>query len=150
MAVYNGGRYLPEAIESILAQTFTDFEFLILDDGSTEDVLRALREYELKDPRVKVRSRPNKGLTRSLNELFAWSSGEFLARMDSDDVALPERFALQVEALRRDPSLVCVGGTFQLIDGEGRVLTTLKPPPDHAEIQRRRWPATGRSATRPR
>lgn len=136
MSVYNGRKYVAEAIESILAQTFADFEFLILDDGSKDDSLPILRRCEEKDERVKVISRPNKGLTRTLNELLALSKGEFVARMDCDDVALPERFAIQVKALRDDPALVCVGGAFQLIDGEGRLLTTLHPPADDADIQK--------------
>ena len=136
MSVYNGGRFVGEAVDSILGQTFGDFEFLILDDGSKDGSVEILRRYEKQDPRIKLTVRPNKGLTKTLNELFAKSTGRFIARMDCDDVALPERFALQLEALRADPSLACVGGCFQLIDGEGRALTVLKPPTDDAEIQR--------------
>jgi len=136
MSVYNGRRYVGEAIESILAQTFADFEFLIIDDGSTDDSLRILERYAAQDQRIRLTSRPNKGLTRTLNELFAQSRGAFLARMDCDDVAMPRRFEQQLDALRADPGLVCVGGYFQLIDGDGRALTVLRPPTDDAEIQR--------------
>jgi len=136
MSVYNGQQFVAEAIESILAQTFGDFEFLIIDDGSKDESTAIVRRYELKDKRIKFVSRANKGLTKTLNEMFAMSRGEFIARMDCDDVALPERFALQVQALRDDPSLACVGGNFQLIDGDGRLLTTLRPPPDDATIQK--------------
>ncbi len=136
MSVYNGQTYVAEAVESILAQTFGEFEFLIIDDGSKDDSPAIVRRYEQKDKRIKFVSRTNKGLTKTLNELFAKSRGEFVARMDCDDVALPQRFALQVEALGKDPGLVCVGGNFQLIDGQGRLLTTLRPPPDDATIQK--------------
>lgn len=136
MSVYNGGRYVGPAVESILAQTFGDFEFLILDDGSKDGSADVVRQYAAKDPRIKFTARGNKGLTKTLNELFAQSTGEFIARMDCDDVALPDRFAVQLAALRADPGLACVGGCFQLIDGEGRALTVLKPPTDDAEIQR--------------
>lgn len=136
MSVYNGQKYVAEAIESILRQTFGDFEFLILDDGSKDSSMEILRRYEAKDKRIKLTSRPNKGLTKTLNELFAQSTGALLARMDCDDVALPERFAMQVKAMRDDPALACVGGAFQLIDGEGRLLTTLHPPTDDADIQK--------------
>jgi glycosyltransferase involved in cell wall biosynthesis len=136
MSVYNGQRFVAEAIESILAQTFADFEFLIIDDGSKDESPAIVRRYEQKDKRVNFLSRRNKGLTKTLNEMLAMSRGQFLARMDCDDVALPDRFALQAQALRDDPGLACVGGNFQLIDGEGRLLTTLRPPPDDATIQK--------------
>lgn len=136
LSVFNGRPFLADAIESILAQTFSDFEFLILDDGSTDGSLDVLRSYEEQDRRIMVHTRENRGVPRSLNELFARSSGAFIAKMDSDDVALPKRFELQLNALRADRDLVCVGGYFQLIDGQGRELTTLKPPIDDAEIQR--------------
>ena len=136
MSVYNGEAFVGQAVESILAQTFGDFEFLVLDDGSKDASLDVLRPYAERDKRIKLTTRPNKGLTKTLNELFAQSTGDFIARMDCDDVALPDRFATQLAALRSDPALVCVGGCFQLIDADGRVLTTLKPPADDAEIQR--------------
>jgi glycosyltransferase involved in cell wall biosynthesis len=136
MSVYNGQRFVADAIESILAQTFGDFEFLIIDDGSTDESPAIVGRYQQKDKRINFVRRANKGLTPTLNELLASSRGEFIARMDCDDVALPDRFAMQVRALREDPSLACVGGNFQLIDGQGRLLTTLRPPPDDASIQK--------------
>ena len=135
MSVYNGERYLRPAVEGILAQTFTDFEFVIIDDGSKDSSPTILREYAARDPRVKLTIRGNKGLTVTLNEAFAQSRGKYLARMDCDDVALPERFARQVSLLDANPDVVCTGGYFQLIDGAGRLLTTLRPPTDDAEIQ---------------
>ena len=84
---------------------------------------------------MKLTLRENKGLTVTLNEAFAQSRGKYLARMDCDDVALPDRFAKQVELLDANPDVVCTGGYFQLIDGAGRLLTTLRPPTDDAEIQ---------------
>jgi glycosyltransferase involved in cell wall biosynthesis len=136
MSVYNGQQFLAEAIESILAQTLGDFEFLIIDDGSKDASAQMVRGYEQKDKRITFLSRPNKGLTKTLNEMLAMSRGEFIARMDCDDVAMPGRFEVQVRALRDDPGLACVGGNFQLIDGQGRLLTTLRPPPDDAAIQK--------------
>ena len=104
MPVYNAERYAVAAIESILGQTLGDFEFLILDDGSTDSSLEILRRYAGLDPRIRVTSRPNRGVAASLNELVNQSRGEFLARMDADDIAVPERFARQVEYLRAAPS----------------------------------------------
>src|SRR3954468_5693657 len=114
LAVYNARRYLRQAIDSILAQTFTDFEFIIIDDGSTDDTLAILREYEKRDGRIRLISRPNKGLTTTLNEGLALARGEFLARMDGDDVALPTRFEKQVTYLRDHPECVLVGSRVLL------------------------------------
>ena len=135
MSVYNGERYLREAVDSILAQTFGDFEFLIIDDGSTDASAAILREYAARDARVKLTVRENKGLTVTLNEAFAQSRGRYLARMDCDDVALPTRFAAQAALLDGNAEVACTGGWFQLIDGAGRLLTTLRPPADDAAIQ---------------
>jgi glycosyltransferase involved in cell wall biosynthesis len=135
MSVYNGERYLAPAVDSILAQTYHDFELIVIDDGSKDSSPTILQEYAKRDPRVKLTLRGNKGLTVTLNEAFAQSTGKYLARMDCDDVALPERFARQVELLDADPDVVCTGGYFQLIDGAGRLLTTLRPPTTDAEIQ---------------
>ena len=80
MSVYNAERYLFMSIPSILAQTFTDFEFIIIDDGSTDRSNQILQDYARKDNRVRLISRPNKGLTASLNEGLKLARGEFIAR----------------------------------------------------------------------
>ena len=89
MPVYNAERYVAEAVESILDQTLGDFEFLIVDDGSTDGSRRILERYAARDPRIRLASRPNTGYLVALNEMLAAARGEFIARMDSDDVALP-------------------------------------------------------------
>ena len=96
-------KYVAEAVESILNQTLGDFEFLILDDGSTDGSLEILRRYADRDPRIHLTSRANKGVVASLNELLDQARGEFIARMDADDVAMPERFQKQVDFLRATP-----------------------------------------------
>lgn len=136
MSVYNASRYLREAVESILSQTFRDFEFIIIDDGSTDASPQLLREFAARDPRVRLSVRDNKGLTVTLNQALAQARGEFVARMDCDDVALPDRFQKQLDYLRSDPSLVCIGGHFELIDDKGRLLTRLRPPSDDQAIQK--------------
>ncbi|MDB5294889.1 MAG: hypothetical protein JWO31_872 [Phycisphaerales bacterium] len=135
MSVYNGGRYLEPALDSLLAQTFRDVEFVIVDDGSKDDSPAVLRRYAERDPRIKLTVRANKGLTKTLNECFTQARGEFLARMDCDDVCYPDRFEKQVAFLRANPEVVCAGGAFDLIDEEGRLLTRLRPPTDDATIQ---------------
>ncbi|MBN2301281.1 MAG: glycosyltransferase family 2 protein, partial [Lentisphaerae bacterium] len=90
MAVYNGERYVREAINSILGQTFADFEFLIINDGSTDHSRELISSYH--DPRLRlIDNDHNLGLTKSLNRGIAAARGEYLARMDADDVSVPER-----------------------------------------------------------
>jgi glycosyltransferase involved in cell wall biosynthesis len=137
VAFYNAERYLREAIESIVAQTFSDFEFVIVDDGSRDGSLAILRAYEARDQRFKIISRPNKGLTVSLNEALGVCRGEFIARMDADDVAAPERFAKQIAFLRSHPDVVVVGGSVELIDPYGVHIGIVNYPPDHEEIDKR-------------
>src|SRR5687768_645866 len=137
MSVYNGERYLAAAMDSILAQSFRDFELIVIDDGSKDSSPAILQDYARRDSRVKLTIRANNGLTLTLNEAFAQSRGKYLARMDGDDIALPNRFARQVEFLDATPAVACVGGYFHLIDGAGRLLTTLRPPTDDAGIQQK-------------
>lgn len=135
MPVYNSERYLAQAIESILAQTFTDFEFLIADDGSTDRSLKILHRYAASDPRIQVTSQENRGIARTRNYLLHQASGPLLAVMDADDIALPERFALQVAFLQSHPQVVCVGGAQDWIDEDGRRLFHLDVKQEDAQIQ---------------
>jgi glycosyltransferase involved in cell wall biosynthesis len=135
MAVYNGQEYLRAAVDSILAQTFTDFEFIIIDDGSSDQSLSILKEYENRDKRIRLISRPNKGLTKSLNEGVALAKGQYIARMDSDDVALTERFEKQVALLHAMPDLVAIGGAVQRIDARGTPMNGPDTPISHEEIE---------------
>lgn len=97
LPVYNGEKFLAEAINSILAQTFPDFELILLNDGSTDGSLKILQEYEQLDPRVRLISRENRGLVSTLNESIDIARGEWIARMDQDDIALPQRLERQLE-----------------------------------------------------
>lgn len=118
MSVYNGEKYLREAIDSILNQTFTDFEFIIINDGSTDDTLKIIKSY--KDPRIVLISRKNKGLVASLNEGIEKARGKYIARMDADDISLATRFEEQIKLLNKDSNLVLVGTGLMFIDKEGR------------------------------
>jgi glycosyltransferase involved in cell wall biosynthesis len=137
MPVYNAERFLVEAVESIVTQTFTDFEFLIVDDGSTDASLAILRKYAARDPRIRLISRPNTGIAVALNEMLQLARGEFVARMDSDDVSLPDRFERQVAFLRANPDVLAVGGAYTITDQNGGELTTIRPPEQDPEIQAR-------------
>lgn len=116
MSVYNGAQYLKEAIESILNQTFSDFEFIIINDASTDSSRKIITGY--KDPRiVLVDNAANLGLTRSLNKGLNLAQGEYIARMDSDDICLPDRLIKQVQFMDANPEIgVC--GTWVKIIGE--------------------------------
>ena len=135
MAVHNAEAYLDAAVKSILNQSFTDFEFIIIDDGSTDGSRNKLGEYSRKDNRVRLISRANKGLTPSLNEGLKLARGQYIARMDADDVASPVRLGLQVQYLYDHPQVSLLGGAYELIDDAGRLLTTIVPPTDDATLQ---------------
>lgn len=120
MSVYNGREYLAAAIESILAQTFADFEFLIINDGSTEPVEDIIKRYD--DKRIVLLSQPNAGLTRTLNRGIGVAGGRFIARMDADDISSPLRLERQIERLRSNRSLDIVGSFFEVIGAQEQVV----------------------------
>lgn len=137
MPVYDAERYVAQAVDSILGQTFADFEFLIIDDGSHDRSREILEAYALRDSRIHLTSRPNTGYTAAVNEMLQRAQGEFVARMDADDIALPERFERQVKYLRAHVDVVAVGTAVQLIDAAGRYLGDAHAGMDHDEIERR-------------
>jgi len=119
MPVYNAEKFLKEAIESILRQTFTSFEFIIINDGSTDSSLEIIEEFAKRDSRIKYINRKNKGLIESLNEGIEISQGKYIARMDSDDVSFPKRLEVQYEFLEQNSEYVVVGSRVILIDEDG-------------------------------
>ncbi len=116
MSVYNGERFLVPAIESVLAQTFGDYEFLILDDGSKDSTPDILRDYAARDSRIRPIIRENRGLVASLNQLLAEARAPLVARMDADDICQPERFARQFAFLAENPDYGVVGSWSEDID----------------------------------
>ena len=135
LPVYNASRYVGGAVESILRQTHREFEFLILDDGSRDDSLAILRRFEQLDSRVRVISRPNTGIVGALNELVASAKGEWLFRMDADDVARPERFERQLAYIGANPDCVALGSRALFIDPDGSPLVDFIDCFDHADIE---------------
>src|SRR5262245_39958720 len=106
MPAYNGERFVVEAVRSILAQTFRDFELIVVDDGSTDRTAELVAAEQSRDPRVVVHRQPsNQGFRIALNAGCALARGELIARMDADDVSLPERFERQVAFLRAHPEV---------------------------------------------
>jgi glycosyltransferase involved in cell wall biosynthesis len=132
-SVYNAGKYLDEAIQSILNQTFSDFEFIIINDASTDDSADYLAQ--LNDPRIKlIHNETNMGLTRSLNIGLQHVTTEYVARMDADDVASPERLERQVGFLDRHLDYILVGSSYRLINAQSQVIQTFVKPIDHVEL----------------
>lgn len=120
MSVYNGEKYLREAIESILLQTFTDFEFIIVNDNSTDNSLEIIQNY--KDERIKVINNiENIGLTKSLNRSLKIAKGEYIARQDADDISLTNRFEEQIEYLKAHPEVMLLGTSVYFIDESGKM-----------------------------
>lgn len=120
MAAYNAEKYLSEAMDSILAQTYGDFELIVIDDKSTDRSGQILQDYVRQDSRVVVLSNPeNLGLTKSLNKGLAIAQGEYIARMDADDICVPDRFARQVEFLDQNPDYSFVSCIGRYIDEDG-------------------------------
>ena len=118
MPVYNAQRYLAQAIESILAQTYPDFEFLIIDDASTDASREIVLSYA--DPRIRlVQNAENLGQSATLNQGLGLAVGDYVAIMHADDVAVPERLAQQVQYLHQHPATAILGGHADYIDAEG-------------------------------
>lgn len=132
--VYNNALYMREAFDSILNQTFRDFEYIVINDGSTDNSLDILAEYAKKDPRIRVASHGNKGYIAALNEGLEVARAEFIARMDADDVAMPDRFEKQIAHLRANPDCVVVGGRVLLIDSDGAPLREMCDEFAHEDI----------------
>lgn len=137
MPVYNTEQYLRFALDSLLRQTFTNFEVIAVNDASTDDSSRILREYAQQDARIHIVTHTkNKGIVATMNEAIGLSKGEYLARMDADDIAMPSRFAEQVAILQHHPKVVLVAGVFEIIDEVGEYLYREVLPADDRDIKR--------------
>ena len=135
MSVYNCEDYVAEAIESILAQSFTDFEFIIVDDGSQDGSADIVRAYASRDDRIRLsRLERNMGAADARNHAMPLASGEYIAVMDSDDVSLPQRLERQVAYLRANPSIGVLGAGAQAVDEDLLPLYPFELPEHHALI----------------
>lgn len=139
MPVYNAAAYVGEAVASMLAQTFADFELIAINDGSKDASRDVLAGFS--DPRLRILDQANCGLVETLNRGIHAARGALIARMDSDDVSLPARLEVQVEFLKRHPEVALAGGLVATIDEAGRTLADRVPfPLTHEEI----WDSIGR------
>src|SRR5688572_18005648 len=127
MPVHNGAKFLRPAIDSILAQTYRDFELFVIDDDSTDDSVAIAKSYA--DPRIRIFDGHGRhGLPGTLNIGLRAAAGEFVARLDQDDVARPDRIEKQVAWLERRPEVMLVGSLARLIDENGRAAGTVHRP----------------------
>ena len=133
LPVFNCEKYAGAAIESILNQTFTDYEFIILNDGSTDNSFSIIKSYD--DPRIRIINKSNSGYIDTLNYGIKLSNGDIIARMDSDDIALPNRLLLQLRAFRRDTAVL--GGQINLMDRGGKLRKGPVFPTEHDIILKR-------------
>ncbi len=134
-SVYNGQKYLREAIDSILNQTFKDFEFIIIDDGSTDNSGAIIQSYN--DTRIRLIQKENKGLAAALNVGIKAAKGKYIARMDADDISIPERLEKQLDFLENRRECVAVGSNAKVIDMNGAYLYISSQPSTWKEIKKK-------------
>jgi len=141
MPVFNGERFLREAVESILNQSFTDFEFLIIDDASSDGTPDILKEYAGRDSRLRLeRNEWNLQIAATLNKGLALAAAPLIARMDADDIALPDRFERQITRFAAQPALTAIGGSVCFITETGEPTgRRLDYPEDHQAIVKALW-----------
>jgi glycosyltransferase involved in cell wall biosynthesis len=138
LCVLNGEECLPRALDSIFAQTFADFEAIVVDDGSTDATAEILAGYAAREPRLRVlRHARNEGIPKSLNDGIAAARAPLILRADADDYNFPGRFALQVAFMREHPEVDVLGGAMERADSRGRVFSVTSQPATNAGIQRR-------------
>ena len=139
MAVYNCAPTVRQSIDSIINQTYTDWEFIICDDCSTDNTLEVIREYESKHPgKFKIiQNEKNSKLSFSLNHCLEYVEGEFVARMDGDDYVSPDRLEKQVDFLRNHPNIHLVGTSMQAFDDNGlRRVIKYDPSPQKESLRK--------------
>lgn len=134
MTIYNAEPYLRSAIDSIISQTFTDWELIAVENGSTDKSMSVLKDYA--DPRVRVFPlEKNIGRTPALRLAFDQARGDYIAILDADDISSPDRLARQAEFLDQHPDVALVGSWAQHIDEHGKVFDVFEPPANQEELQ---------------
>lgn len=131
MPVYNAGKYIREAICSVMAQSFTDFELLIINDGSTDDTLAVIATLE--DARIRVINQENKGIAAALNNGLKQARAQYIARFDADDICYPERLQVQYDFITANPSYSIIGSAVDYIDVAGNYVFTYHPVGNNRE-----------------
>jgi len=134
MPLYNGEAYVARTLDSILSQSFGDFECLVMDDGSTDGSAAIVEAYAARDPRVQLFRRPNRGIPDTVNELFGMMRGTFVTRADADDLSRPGRFETQIAHLEAHADLVALGGQALYMDDAERPIFVPRLPLEHDRI----------------
>jgi len=134
LPVYNGEEYISESIDSILTQTFQNFELILIDDGSTDKTSEILNSYKYRDNRISLISRDNRGLIYSLNEGIDKSSGRYIARMDADDISHKDRLNNQFEFMEENKDIGVLGSDIQIINHQGELGKVYHFPEQHQLI----------------
>jgi len=135
MSVYNGEKYIEEAIQSILRQTYQDFEFIIVNDCSTDKTVEIINSFN--DSRIRIiNNLENIGLTKSLNKGIKYTKGEYIARMDADDISLPHRFETQIGFLEKNKDYALIGSSFYQVNEEGKTVFWTRVLTEDSEIRR--------------
>ena len=136
MPVYNPGKYLVDAIDSILSQTFSNFEFIIVDDASTDGSWKIIKSFAKKDSRIiAFKNKINLGVSLTSNIAISQARGKYIARMDSDDVSTPDRLQKQVDFLKNHPQIIVVGGQCAIVDENNQVVGFKKFPLTQNQIK---------------
>jgi hypothetical protein len=135
LSIYNCEQYIRQAVDSILNQTYRNFEFIVINDGSTDNTAKLLSAYDGTDWRLRVYHQHNCGLVEALNRGCGLARGEYLARMDADDIAMPDRLITQVEFMENHPDIGLLGGAVEIVDSAGRPLRISANPKTDGEIR---------------
>lgn len=135
MVTCNVDRFLAESIESVLGQTFRDFEFVIVDFGSTDNSKSIISSYAARDSRIKFHEIPSCGLAEARNAGCSLAQGRYIAIMDADDVSLPNRLLWEVEFMKQHPEVGVLGGAVEWINAMGKPLMTHQHPLGDRELQ---------------
>lgn len=140
MPVYDTCRFLSESVKSILSQTYRNFEFIIIDDASEDSSWRIIQEFSRKHKQIKIYRNPqNLGVSETVKKAISLAKGEFLARMDADDIALPQRIEKQIDYLINHKETVAVGGQCLLINKDGNIIGEKTFPTSFSDIYKYIW-----------
>lgn len=135
LPVYNSSAYLQQALDSVLSQTYSNWELITINDASTDHSLNILNSYAKKSSKIKVFSHtPNQGIAHTLNKALKHAQGQYIARMDADDIMLPNRLQKQLKYLLKHPETIVIGGQCQLIDTQGKTIGKKTFPTSHQQI----------------
>jgi hypothetical protein len=135
MSVFNGVEFLSETIDSVLDQSFRDFEFIIVDDGSTDATADILSKYVLRDGRIRVLRNGKKGRAASLNLGISLANGKYVVNTDADDLTMPGRLEEEVAFMERNPEVGVLGSAFELITNSGNLIDTIRHPLEDSQIR---------------